>query len=315
MLDDLRFVQGSVARKDFNPALVHFHIQGGKVQGYNGMLSLCSPIALDLDVTPNAVQLIKALAGCKETVALSVTPNGRLAIKSGKYKAFVECYPGGFPEIVPSGKRVELPATFLNALAALEPCIAEDASRQWARGILFRGQSAFVTNNVVLLEYFLGAEFPSEINLPAAAVRELLRLKENPEAMLVEDGAVTFQFRGGRWMRTQLYTTQWPDVSRILDGEFSPKRPLLTVDHLDDLEPFTDDAGRVFLSENLASTSTEEATGASVEIEGLGGKGIFNLGMLRLALERLEVIDFGGYPGPCHFLGPNMRGVIIGMRS
>lgn len=314
MLNELRFVQGAVARKDFQPALVHFHIQGGTIQGYNGVLSLCCPIALDLDVTPNAVQLVKAIQGCTENLSLTVTPAGRLAIKSGRYKAFVDCFPGGFPAIKPEGERVELSEPILPALKVLAPCVAEDASRQWARGVLFRGKSMYATNNVVLLERRFQTAFPMEANLPLEAVNELLRIGEEPLYLLVADNAVTFFFDEKRWLRAQLYTNTWPDIEKVLDRESNQQPVPLKVEDLSGLLPFLDDCGRIHFLEGRLATSVAEGEGATVEIPGLPEGGVYNARMLHLALERAQTFDFTLYPAPCLFRGDRLRGALIGMR-
>ena len=314
MLNELRFVQGSVARKDFKPELAHFHIKGGRIQGYNGMLSLCCPIALDLDITPNAVQLIKAVQGCSDTIAMSVTPAGRLAIKSGRYKAYVDCFPGGFPEILPEGERVQLAEPILPAIKMLAPCVAEDASRQWARGILFRGRSMYATNNVVLVERFFDTTFPCEMNLPLEAANELLRVGEEPTHLLVAKDTVTFFFEGERWLRAQLYTSTWPDMAKVLDRPSAPLPPPLCLEDLTGLLPFLDDGGRVHFLAGGIATSATDGEGASTAVPGLPAGGIYNAHMLRLALERAAAIDFTQYPAPCLFVGDRLRGALIGMR-
>ena len=314
MIDALRFVQGSVARKDFQPALVHFHIHGGMIQGYNGVLSLCCPIALDLDVTPNAVQLVKAVQGCSDTIALAVTPAGRLSVKSGRYKAFVDCFPGGFPEIKPEGQRVELAEPILPALKVLAPCVAEDASRQWARGILFRGSSMFATNNVVLVERHFTTAFPIEMNLPLEAVNELIRIGEEPKYLLTKDNAVTFFFDEKRWLRAQLYSNTWPDMGKVLDRESNQSPVPLKSEDLSGLLPFLDDGGRIHFLDGVLSTSLAEGEGASVELPGLPAGGIYNAHMLRLALDRAMTFDFTAYPAPCLFVGDRLRGALVGMR-
>lgn len=314
MLSELRFVQGSVARKDFKPELVHFHIKGGRIQGYNGMLSLSCPIALDLDVTPNAVQLIKAVQGCSDTIAMSVTPAGRLAVKSGRYKAFVDCFPGGFPEIEPEGERIALDQPILPAIKVLAPCVAEDASRQWARGILFRGKSMYATNNVVLLEYHFGTDFPLEMNLPLEAANELLRIGEEPSHLLAAENSVTFFFGEHRWLKAQLYTKQWPDMGKVLNRESTQVPATFRSEDIVGLLPFLDDGGRVFLLDGKLATSATDGEGATVEIPGLPGGGIYNAHMLRLALDRAATFDLTLYPAPCLFFGPNLRGALIGMR-
>ena len=67
MLDELKFVQGSVSRKGFIPELTHFNIKDGMVRGYNGTLALCTPIPFDIDCVPKAEPLIKAIQNCVET--------------------------------------------------------------------------------------------------------------------------------------------------------------------------------------------------------------------------------------------------------
>lgn len=103
MIEALKFVRGAVAKKDFVPALTHFRIENGSIKGYNGTIGLCSPIALDLDASPKALPFIKAIETCRDTVSMHLTGAGRLAVKSGKFRAYVECTPEPFPDVTPTG--------------------------------------------------------------------------------------------------------------------------------------------------------------------------------------------------------------------
>jgi DNA polymerase III sliding clamp (beta) subunit (PCNA family) len=316
MLKELLFVQGSVAKKDFQPALTHFHICNGRIQGYNGTIALSSPIALDLDITPKAIPLVKALQGCKDTVALSKTDGGRLAIKSGKFKAFVDCLPEKFPEIHPSGDRVEIPQPILPILKTLRSFVAEDASRQWARGILLKGKSAYATNNIILVEYYLAIAFPFELNIPLTTIDELLRINEEPEYLLVAEKSITFCFSGERWLNSGIYSIQWPNVEKVLVDSTEGSGPLPFTDA--DLQPllaFVDKSSHLYFHKGCLATSRDDGVGASVECVGLPEKGVFNLEMLRKLFPIVNTIDFSRYPAPCPFFGNGLRGVIIGMRE
>lgn len=316
MLDALKFVQGAVAKKDFVQALTHFHISGGFIKGYNGSLALCSPIDLDLEATPKADPFIKAIATCKDTVQLNMTPAGRLSIKSGSFRAFVDCIDEAYPDIQPEGEVLELDGTLLEALKKLNPFIAEDASRQWARGILFRGRSAFATNNVTLVEYWLGYNFPVEVNIPKPAVQELIRIGEEPTKVQVCENSVTFHYASGRWLRTQTYSTQWPDVAKILDRD-STQQPFPEgfFEALADLLPFADDLERVYFLNTRMATTPVEGLGASVDLVGLPEQGIYNIRQLQLLEAVAETIDLSQYPAPCLFYGDRVRGAIVGMRG
>ena len=89
MLKELKFVQGAVAKKDFVPAMTHFRI-GDTVRSFNGNMAICSPIALDLECTPKAETLVRAISNCQEEVVLSMTAKGRLKVHSGSFNAYIE---------------------------------------------------------------------------------------------------------------------------------------------------------------------------------------------------------------------------------
>lgn len=316
MLESLKFVQGAVATKDFVPELTHFHIQGGMIRGYNGLIALGGPIDLNLDICPKATSLIKAIQACKEAIQLHVTPAGKLAIKSGKFKVYIDCIDKAYPDVAPEGEFLKVEGGILKALRKLAPFISEDASKAWSRGILFRGQSAFSTNNVVLAEYWLGYKFPMEINIPRAAVNELIRINEEPIGLQFAENSISFHFSNDRWMRTQVLSTGWPDLNRILNNEANPKPwPTDFFTALTDIAPFVDELGRVIFQPGKLMTSRDDGHGATFEVEGLENEGIYNIKYLQSLKDIATSIDLSKYPAPVLFFGENIRGAIIGMRE
>ena len=316
MLESLKFVQGAVATKDFVPELCHFHIQGGMIRGYNGMIALGGPIDLNLDICPKATSLLKAIQACKEAIQLHVTPAGKLAIKSGKFKVYIDCIQKNYPDVAPEGQFIKVDGGILQALKKLAPFISEDASKPWSRGILFRGGSAFATNNVVLTEYWLGYQFPMEINIPRTAVNELIRINEEPIGLQFAENSISFHFTNNRWMRTQVLSTSWPDTSRILDRPSEPiPWPEDFFTALTDIAPFVDDIGKVLFQPGKLTTSREDGQGATFEVEGLENKGTYNIKYLQSLKDVATKVDLSGYPGPVLFFGENIRGAIIGIRE
>jgi len=318
MLDSLRFVQGAVARKDFVPALTHFKIGNGRITGFNGNIALSCPIDLDLNVNPKATQLVKAIQTCQDTIQLNMTPAGRLSVKSGKFRALVDCIAEEFPMVAPEGAILAVNSGLRGILKKLEPFIAEDASRPWARGILLRGQSAFATNNIVVVEHWIGAEpFPAEVNIPRSAVVELLRIGEDPTHIQVASKSVTFHFSGERWLRTQLYSTEWPDLTRILNQPSNPVEiPETLWQAATAAKPFVNDLGRLLIKDGAVSTGLGEDAGATVEVPELAGYDVcFNVEQLLLLENVATRIDLTLYPKPCLFFGEGLRGAIVGMKA
>jgi len=317
MLKELKFVQGAVAKKDFVPAMTHFRIEKGTVRSFNGNLAICSPIALDLECTPKADPLVRAIANCEEEVVLSLTEKGRLRVQSGRFKAFIETIEGDTPHLEPSGKLTDIDgAKLLDSFVKISAFVGNDASRPWTNGILLRGQSAFATNNVCLIEYWLAIDIPFVVNIPITAVKEVVRVGEPPSHLQLDDNSITFHYTGGRWIRTQLYVTKWPDMSKLLDQPStpSPVDPRLYT-ALDNLSMFSDELTRVYLKEGVLRTHTEDELGASYEVDGLGITGLYQIKMLRLLEGVAETADFTRYPQPVLFFGKNLRGAIVGMRD
>lgn len=316
MYKELKFVQGAVARKDFVPELTHFQIRNGFVRGYNGTIALCAPIQLDFDCLPKAEPLIKAIQNCQDTIQLSMTSAGRLSIRSGTFKAFIECFDSHeTPDIAPEGDHIEVDgAAFLHGLRTVAPFVSDDASRPWSNGALFRGQSVFATNNVVLVECWLGVNFPREVNVPRQAIKELLRINEPPVRVQCTDTSMTFHYAEGRWIRTQLLELAWPDVGKVLNKECQPVPfPEQFFEGLKTLKPFVDSMGRVLFSLDGLHTHADDEEGASFDIQNFGCQGVYRIENLLLLDGVAKTIDFSKYPEPALFFGGNVRGAIIGM--
>ena len=318
MLQALKFVQGAIAKKDLVSSLTHFRISNNRIKSFNGKIGLCSPIDIDITATPKAVPMVKAIQTCSdETVAMYLTKANRLAIKSGPFKAFVECTEDEVPDQEPEGDFLPVESSeLLTAIKRLSPYISEDASRPWSRGILFRGHSLIATNNIIIVEHWVPEAFPVVINVPQVAIQELLRIGETPTGIQVSDRSITFHFEGERWLKSILYDLSWPDIDKILDVENNAEPvPPGFWDCLDRLTAFTDDLERVFFKPGKITTAVEEETGASVAFEGLPDKGCYNIKQLKLLESIVKKIDLSRHPQPCIFYGERLRGAIIGMRD
>lgn len=320
MIEALRFVKGAVATKDFVPELTHFRIGQGMVRGYNGEISLCSPINLTFDVMPKALPFIKAIESCDEAAKLHVTDSGRLAIESGKFRAYVECLPPEqYPDVYPEGERVAIEFDLVGVLKKLNPFIAEDASRPWARGILLNQQSAYATNNIIVIEHWLPVAVPTPVNIPKDAVREIIRIGENPTAIQVSETSISFHYENGSWLRSQLYDLSWPDVRKILpipeNYELTMVPPELE-DNLAKLAPMVGEQKAIVFDGAYMSTSKEPGVGAMLAMpDDCPPCGVYNVKQLQLAASVMTHVDWTPYPRPAVFFGPNIRGAIIGMRG
>lgn len=321
MLDALKFVQGAIGKKDFIPALKHFKIENGFIHSFDGTIALCSPIPIDLNCMPKAIPFFKAISNCTNQVSMVLRDNGKLNIKSGRFSVNIDCLNEEHPFSYPNGEEFYIDGVhLLEAVKILEPFVGNDASRIWSNGILFDKQSAYATNNVILVEYWMGSEFPIRCNVPLQAIRELSRINEAPERIQCDDNTITFHFKNNRWLKTSQYVTDWPDLNKILNRE--SKQVYLQKEFFDALEyvkPFLDDMGQLYIYDNVISTKSNNEEGARYELMDKVGddiEAIYQLSMLEKLNGIAQSIDFSSYPNPSIFFGANrIRGAIIGMKN
>lgn len=317
MLTELKFVMGAVAKKDLIPSMKHFAIKDGHIRSYNGVMALSSPIEFDIDCKPRAVELVQAISNCTadHTVTINMTPAGKLRIVNGPYRAYIDCIEEETPHVEPQGEHSPVDgATLREALLNVEPYIGTDASRPWATGVFLSGGSCFATNNVCAVEYWMGSELPFPVNVPREAIREILRVGENPTTIQVDANSISFHFESGRWIRTQLFENWTVDPRAILDAPSSPKvLPENFFEGLAAIKPFMNKQREVYFYEGGMHTSPfgEGEQGSSYMLDDFPYDGCYTLEMLQL-LEKIETIDLTSYPKPCMFFQGRMRGTIIG---
>jgi len=317
MLDELKFVRGSIAKNDVISSMAHFIISDGTVRGFNGTLALCAKLPLDITCAPLAEPLIKAIGNCTETINMSMTSAGMLRIHSGKFKVNIPCAETIPSEILPEGERIEFDGqAVLAAFKALFSFVGNDAARPWSNGVLLREGGAFATNNVCLVEYWMGSVFPHLANIPASAVREIIRINEPPVYGQMTETSITFHYNDGRWVRSQLLNTEWPDLKRVLDVESYP----IPIDKnlfvaLEAIKPFRDELSKVFFQPDAVGTKPSSDDGSSYVLDAFNYEGIYQMDMLALLNGVADTIDFTQYPSPALFFGKNLRGAIVGMRG
>lgn len=316
MLDDLKFVSGAIAKKDYVPSMKHFLIRDSTVRAYNGVITLNSPIALDIDCQPLADPMMRAIINCTETVNLSLTPANRLKIQSGKFKAFVDCTTSDVPDIVPDGDEVSLGGIeIVKIFKQLFPIIGTDASRPWVNGIYINNKSCYVTNNAIVCQYWLGIDLPA-INIPREAIKEIIRIGTEPSSVRVTTNSITFMYDSGRWIKTKLIDGGWPNVEAVLSVpssqlEIDPE--LFTA--IDSVEDFCEKIGIIHFSEGVVHTHSDLEVGGRYDLQTIIHKGAYNVNMVKLLNGIVKTIDWSVYPKPCIFYGDNIRGALIGMKA
>ncbi len=320
MLEALKFVQRGVARRDLVPGLTHFRIKDKRVTGFNGAYALSAPVDIGFNVAPAAGVFIKALDACEDVITLQMD-GANLLVRSGNFRTVVPCIDlDTVPETLPEGEVIPTHESILAALGALKPFVGIDASRQWACGVLLANESAFATNNVIVVEYWLGSKFPRIVNVPSAIVEEVIKVNEELTHLQIAENTITFHYKDGRWIKSQLLDLSWPNVIAVLDqawqgANLQPVPPGLMEACLK-LARFGDKDGAHchFRGKDIATHKDGAiAGGALVELPGVSDKGCYHTTYLNKVLEIADRIDFSRYPGAIAFGAGRLRGAMVGV--
>lgn len=316
MLKALKFVQGAVAKKDFNPVLTHFLIKGGRVTGCNGNLTISCPIDLDITAAPRAADLVRAISNCDDTISLHITKANRLAVRSGSFRVYIDCYDKieTFPELDIPGEPKSVGRPFIRALAELKNFVGIDASREWCNTYLFTPDGCVVaTNNIIMAQKYIGKVFGEQVAVPWDIAQELIRIGEEPAKVAISDRKITFIYDGGRILQACRTDSPWPEFEHIFDESAEPiPIPDGFFEAISKLQKFTDKEERLYFRDGRICTSAVDEMGASIEVPGLPEKGIYNATQLMHLQGIATSIDFRAYPRPAYFFGPLLRGAMIG---
>lgn len=307
-----------VSEKLGTPFETHIGLKNKWAIAFNGVIAAGSPIEEEIYCYPHNLMLMEALSKCDESYSFTQLDNGRLSIKSGKFKAIVPCLdPSLMQEALPDPQIVGITNKFKDAVEAVGVLANENAQHILTASVLMSGQTVISTNRVMLLEYWHGLDLPPNIPLPKQFVAALVKQKKNLTGFGFSNCSATFYFEDGSWLRTQLYNDEWPDVSKILNREAN----LWTIDinffkALEAVTPFSTD-GNIYFNNGKLNSHPNENAGASYECGGLPNDVIYPAKQLAIMKQYVKKIDYRaqGIHDSSYclvFQGDYCRGVISG---
>lgn len=318
LLDALKFL--SLVTKDVGaPCVTHIYLKQNWAMAFNGVLSAGHKITETIEACPHNKLMIEALSKCEQEFTIA-QDGARLAIKSGKFKAFVPCLDQSLLQIyAPDEPIAVINDTLKVALEAVSVLANEQAQNILMSSILLNGTSVIATNRVMIFEYWHGINMPSNLAIPKTVVQALVKITKKLTGFGFSDNSVTFWFEDQSWLKAQRYAEPYshPDIALLLNK--SSNQYPLPADFwtaLDAVAPFSE-KGLVWCDTGTMRSHAETGVGASFDVVGLPRGPIFLAKQLRLIQPFAETVDFFA-PGPYEgttmlmFYGKSMRGVIAG---
>lgn len=316
LLEALKFV--SVVAKEIGPPYqTNVKLQGNWAIMADGVVAAGHKIAEDIYACPHTLRFVDALSRSGEAMNLTQL-EGKLSVKSGKFRALVPCLdPALLPGATPDAPVAAIDDRLRAGLEAVGHLASEGGQKVWAASVLLKSGSLIATDGHLILEYWHGIDLPPGLALPKSAINALVKnAKGLTQFGFTPGNSATFYFVDGSWIKTQLYSEPWPDVSHILNYETKPwPMPDGFYTALAAVAPFSEDGFVRFDDGVLRSHESLEA-GASYDVAGLPKGPVFNAKQLKSIQPFAKTIDFFGGPErlSAYFYGDSVRGALTGVR-
>lgn len=317
LLSALQFI--SVAQHSEGlPYQMHCKIANGKITATNGGISASTNTDDGLQACPQTSVIMAALKNCSDAISITKLDSGKLSIKSGKFRALVPCVEfEALGDVIPDPACANINDDLKRALLAVS-CLAKDdkADNPLTACILLKAYSAVATNRHVVLEAWHGIDLPPNIQLPKASVLAICKTEKKLKAFGFSENSATFYYDDDSFIKTALFSLNYPDTSKVLIGESEANAwplPPEFYDALDRVASFSE-TNSVFFKKNRLQSHNNPDIGASCDVEGLPDGFQFNVEYLKMIRPYALKIHLGySDRGLSVFFGENIRGGIMGM--
>lgn len=294
-----------------SPFQTHCRVGNGVAIAFDSVLAAGYPIEEIIAACPQTDKLIHALKQCTAGFSVTQLESNRIAVRSGSFRALVPCAQSeDLPYITPDSPTVATDERLNNALAAVAFLATENSPAVLTASILMRSCSCIATNRNVMLEYWHGIPMPGDMVVPKVAIAAVIKVAKKITHCGFSPTSVTFYFEGGAWIKSQVYTEAWPDVSAILDKPSNPwEVPTALFPALKSVAPFSED-NALYLQKGRVGSHATEDTGATCDVEGLPD----GMGFVRDDFISLEPFfkkaDFLAHDTIVYFFGDGVRGAM-----
>lgn len=269
----------------------HCTIANGWVRASDNKLSCAHKIALDIVAAPRTERLIAALNKGSGNLALTHDGNA-ITVSASKFRVVVSCADVAqvaLNQQQPDRAQLQVDDSIIHGMNVVSGLAKEGATSVLEASIRIAKCSIMSTDRQVVLDYWHGLPIP-EMILPKASV-EIIRKLEGLTDIGWSQTSATFWFGPDKWIKTQLYSEPWPDLSSILDVECKDAPvPDGLVEAIQAVAPHSED-GHIHFTPTGISASPYPYT-AHFEIDLPAVNIVFNADRLLTALRHAKTIDF-----------------------
>lgn len=316
----LAAVRSVLAARDFGAYLNWYVLRGGYAFAHDGKMAAGAPCEHGLDRLVPGTELDDLVARLPDEITL-MSDDKSITLKAGRMRGTIQTLPSDSVSVPsPEGEWQKPPPTFVEALRLARPFIAEVAAQAYGTCACLRAGSVIATTNIALVEVTCPDLDPgaTDLCLPSWAVDFILKAKDDLDGIMLLPDYAAFRWSSGLWMRTQLVAGAFPAAITTLLASVEPTQPLAI--SADWRGAYDLVAG---CSEGLITAEPTRILGGrghskvehDVDPIALGEPIHFNPKFLTAVVHIATHWNPAVYPKPIPFVGPDVRGLIVGRRA
>jgi hypothetical protein len=311
LIEKLEFISLAQVKKG-NPIQTHCVLSNGFASATDGVISAGCQIEETLESNPCTFDMINALKECKSETSITCI-DGYILFNSGNFKVKVNSLTEQMPTIIADPICLHVDNKFKEWFEIVAPIVERDSQRLALCSVHLKSMSMVSTNNKTIIEVWHGVDIPSMI-LPKRFVSSIMNCDKTLSGFGYSGTSCTFHYSDGCWIKTQLRSEAYPNTDGILNAKSNQEPvPESFFEALKSIEPFSN-SGNVYFENGSLQSHRDKIEGASYEVLGVRHGPCYNIKELLRIKEYITEIDF--YSQNCaYFFGPNLRGVVAGVRG
>lgn len=320
MKEAIAKVKGALAAKDFGAAMNYYTFKDDFIYASDGNMTAATPYAHGLDRLVPGAELEALLARLPNDVTC-MYDDASITMKGGRLRGTIKTQSTvDRVLLVPEHPWNEPPHGLVEAMRRARPFIADVAAQPYATCMCFRKDALFATTNMSLVQVQVPGLAPGDLDLllPSWAVDFVLKAYGTLNGIIFTPNYMAFRWDDGSWLRTKLIEGAFPATVVTLLSNVEPEQPF-------ELGPgwrlaYADVAA---LSEGIVGVEASRITGgkghskveADVEPTGIEAPVHFNPRFLTAVIDVATHWNPAEFPRPVPFVGPGLRGLVVGRRA
>lgn len=314
LIEALAFVSVAGTKSDA-PFKAHVMLNAGYAIVCDGQLTAGFPIAEDLECCPHTKLLTTAVSNCGQSLAIIELDNGVLHVKGDNLSANIPCL--SFEEMPeaslmrPDANIAVIDDRIKEAFSVCGIIVSENGTNMIDASLLLQANVCTSTNGKVMMQYWHGVDLPPNLKIPKIFASSIIKTKSKLVGFgYNKDVSVTFYFENGGWIKTQLYSDDYPlsTVEQILGNPSNPVEISDKFFKAFEIVAEFQDMKWIYILDNKICSHKEVGIGATYSDIGISANKRLSADIVKLLAPVIKTIDLASNPNLVYFFGDNLRG-------